>query len=571
MAARKAVSALEKWLDKELDAQKKDNFPLTRLGHFYAQSPESALVLRGPQKAQTALLLHSSRYTVVGCELVRVKRPSPALGIEEPRALDAEVVVARPAALTPSLLKLCPAVELSPAAAAAAPEASVAQPDSERASPEAVRAALFGEEGEARPAASASAVPLASGEFASRFLEAGGLGRLVGPDGTAGAVVELNTGAPFCVLMVGVQGSGKSHSVGCVIESCLLPCEPAVRLRRPHCALVLHYDKGESSVCEAVGLVCPRAGFPAPSALPRERLLVLVSPSFYLQRRAFYRGLGVAVRPLLFSWAQLDASTLRMLMGLGAADGQLYVTGGVFELLKRYQRRGGMPELPAFERELKARLTLAGQAPALEQRMRLLKSMLLEAPENEALRCECGATDLRAIVAPGTLIVADMTDPLLTPQDANAIFQVLVEQFRAVPASRCARLLVADEAHKYMDGTKGADGLAGAIVDVARLMRHDGMRVMVSSQSPCTLAPELLELASVVLLHCFYSSDWFAFLRKKLPLPHEHEQLIRDLPQGYALAIAPHHRVEGVQGSAVLIKVRQRITMDLGVTRGNDV
>jgi hypothetical protein len=35
-------------------------------------------------------------------------------------------------------------------------------------------------------------------------------------------------------------------------------------------------------------------------------------------------------------------------------------------------------------------------------------------------------------------------------------------------------------------------------------MRHEGMRVAVSTQSPKVLAPELLELVSVAVLHNFH-------------------------------------------------------------------
>ena len=45
------------------------------------------------------------------------------------------------------------------------------------------------------------------------------------------------------------------------------------------------------------------------------------------------------------------------------------------------------------------------------------------------------------------------------------------------------------------------DGLSEAIVNIARLMRHDGMRLAVSTQSPAALAPELLELVTVAVLH----------------------------------------------------------------------
>ena len=81
------------------------------------------------------------------------------------------------------------------------------------------------------------------------------------------------------------------------------------------------------------------------------------------------------------------------------------------------------------------------------------------------------------------------------------IFQVLTEQFRSIPvSSNSGKLLVLDECHKFMSGD-ASDGLSAAIVDVARLMRHDGMRLLVSTQSPKALAPELLELVTVAVLH----------------------------------------------------------------------
>jgi DNA helicase HerA-like ATPase len=61
--------------------------------------------------------------------------------------------------------------------------------------------------------------------------------------------------------------------------------------------------------------------------------------------------------------------------------------------------------------------------------------------------------------------------------------QVLVEQFRTTPLQGCGKLLAVDEAHKFMTG-QATDGLSDAIVNVARLMRHDGIRLVVSTQSP---------------------------------------------------------------------------------------
>ena len=88
--------------------------------------------------------------------------------------------------------------------------------------------------------------------------------------------------------------------------------------------LVLHYDQNVASVCEATGLISaiPRLSRilaeanasqpqssggdgapPTPSAgprcLPRSNMVVLVSPSYWRQRKAFY-GDYCIVKPLLF-------------------------------------------------------------------------------------------------------------------------------------------------------------------------------------------------------------------------------------------------------------------------------
>jgi hypothetical protein len=58
------------------------------------------------------------------------------------------------------------------------------------------------------------------------------------------------------------------------------------------------------------------------------------------------------------------------------------------------------------------------------------------------------------------------------------------------------------------------------------------MRLVVSTQSPRALAPELLELVTVALLHRFHCPDWFSYLSRKLPLDKEVWNNIIDLEPG---------------------------------------
>ena len=130
-------------------------------------------------------------------------------------------------------------------------------------------------------------------------------------------------------------------------------------------------------------------------------------------------------------------------------------------------------------------------------------------------------------------------------------------------------MLVVDEAHKFMDGAI-KDGLSTAIVNCARLMRHDGMRLIISTQSPKALAPELLELVTVAVIHRFHSTDWFSYLESKLPLCPPAFDRIMDLRPGQALVFASSHRIPpNAHGdlcgkNVFVVQIRRRVTADIG-------
>jgi hypothetical protein len=106
-----------------------------------------------------------------------------------------------------------------------------------------------------------------------------------------------------------------------------------------------------------------------------------------------------------------------------------------------------------------------------------------------------------------------------------------LEQYRSIH-SPVAKLVVLDEAHKYLTTS---DSLAHAVVSVVRQMRHLGMRVAISTQSPLVLPAELLELVSIAVIHRFHSLDWFTYLASKIPLKSSAFKSIRALAPGQCL------------------------------------
>jgi hypothetical protein len=51
---------------------------------------------------------------------------------------------------------------------------------------------------------------------------------------------------------------------------------------------------------------------------------------------------------------------------------------------------------------------------------------------------------------PGTLVVADLTDPMMSADEACGVFQVLLEQFRGAVMPGVGKVIAFDEAHKYL-------------------------------------------------------------------------------------------------------------------------
>jgi len=90
--------------------------------------------------------------------------------------------------------------------------------------------------------------------------------------------IYQNITAPSSVFICGSQGSGKSHTLSCMLENCLLPSE-ANSLPRPLTGIVFHYDYFTS---DAGGSPCEAAYL---SSHPAVKVRVLCPPTNIVQIR----------------------------------------------------------------------------------------------------------------------------------------------------------------------------------------------------------------------------------------------------------------------------------------------
>lgn len=114
---------------------------------------------------------------------------------------------------------------------------------------------------------------VAAGDSSSAFPQYGLLAGMTGvaqndaqPEERDGSPIRdprifFNVAAPSSTFICGSQGSGKSHTLSCLLENCLIPSD-ANKLPRPLTGLVFHYDLFISdeggSPCEAAYLSSDR-------------------------------------------------------------------------------------------------------------------------------------------------------------------------------------------------------------------------------------------------------------------------------------------------------------------------
>lgn len=84
--------------------------------------------------------------------------------------------------------------------------------------------------------------------------------------------VYFNISAPSSVFICGSQGSGKSHTLSCLLENCLTKSNVS-KLENPLAGLVFHYD---SFISDARGTPCEAAHL---SSDPNIKVRILCSPT----------------------------------------------------------------------------------------------------------------------------------------------------------------------------------------------------------------------------------------------------------------------------------------------------
>ncbi|KAK5943996.1 hypothetical protein PMZ80_003277 [Knufia obscura] len=392
-------------------------------------------------------------------------------------------------------------------------------------------------------------------------------------------LVFSNASEPWSAFICGIQGSGKSHTLSCLLENSLLAKSPVGYLKAPMTGMIFHYDKfstfDSGQLCEAAYLCS--------SGIP---VRVLVAPTSEQRMRKQYTNLPNLPRdgpkpqvvPLYLRQNQLSADIIMTLMAVqdtGVAA-PLYISA-TLQLLRdmalHNQNRPGF-DYKDFMNRLDQLTLTEGQIAPLQLRLNLLNSMLLdeeqEDPETFAVHSDTWKPQ------PGSLTIVDLSDQFVNEADACALFSICLKLFMGGWRSS-PRIFALDEAHKFLTSSAEATKLTTDLIAIIRQQRHLSSRVVIATQEP-TVSGALLDLCNVSIVHRFNSPQWYSTLRQHLAGAHSDNadtnevfQKIVQLSTGEALVFCPTAVLSETGGRPDVLRdgyfklnVRYRISADGG-------
>jgi hypothetical protein len=372
----------------------------------------------------------------------------------------------------------------------------------------------------------------------------------------SGRKIALDLNHTHTISLFGVQGGGKSYTMGTVIEMAILPLENINVLPNPLATVIFHYSPTQdyapeftsmvhaNSVDEEIRILMER--YKAnPDAL--KDVLILTPSNKVAERKAEYPDIDVW--PIAFSAAELKAAHWKFLMGAIGSQ-SMYIR-----------------QINLIMRSLRDNLTIDALRKSIENSG--LSDHLKELALTRLLFASEYIDDnqrLQDLIRPGRLIIVDLRDEYIEKAEALGLFVVMLQIFSEATylGNTFNKLVVFDEAHKYIEN----DDLVSGLVEVVREMRHKGTSIMVASQDPPSVPVSLIELSSQIIMHKFNSPAWLKHIQKaNAALGELTSDKMSRLGTGEAYVWSSKASDDSFTRGAVKVKCRPRITQHGGSTK----
>jgi len=363
---------------------------------------------------------------------------------------------------------------------------------------------------------------------------------------------ETNT-----ISLFGVQGGGKSYTIGTVTEMTLKQFSKINLLPAPMASVIFHYSESMDYAPEFTSMIHSNDEAGQLKKLKEvygadpgciDDVIMLCPADKVEERQEEYPS--IEVHPIAFHSTDLNVQDWMFLLK-AVGNESTYINQ--LRAIMRANRKN--LNLNGLKRSVDASPLLSTSQKALAQQR------LAFAEEYIDDTCKLGT-----LLRPGRLIIVDLRDEFIDKDDALGLFVIMLNIFAGVKeyqGTRFNKFIVFDEAHKYMDNKD----LTSTIVTAIREMRHKGVSMMIASQDPMSLPTEIIELSSIMLMHKFNSPQWVKHVQKSITqLQTLSSSDMATLLPGEAYLWATKSTDKGVTSRPMKISTRPRVTKHGGDT-----
>ncbi|KAK1084346.1 hypothetical protein LTR33_002717 [Friedmanniomyces endolithicus] len=292
--------------------------------------------------------------------------------------------------------------------------------------------------------------------------------------------IMLNVHAPNSAFICGPPGSGESYTLNCFLENCLLAGACTGKLRQPLAELVFHYDTDSSGTLTETASLCSRG----------IKVNVLVCNSNFKAAQLNYQTAtddpeNLTVEKFLLPPSELTTARMHKLMAFS-------------------EKSDAVPLYMAVIQQILRQMAVSGQGRGF--------NFMRWPPSNMDLKNKKAGKLLDQ--QPGTLTIVDLSDPFVGAATVCTLFDICLSVAKE-KRPECGMVVALDEAHKYIDQSPAATNFTDRLLTAIREQRHNGTRVIISTQEP-TISEKLLDLCSISIVHHFQSPAWFRSIHNHL-------------------------------------------------------
>lgn len=368
--------------------------------------------------------------------------------------------------------------------------------------------------------------------------------------------IAIDLNSTHTISLFGVQGGGKSYTLGSIIEMASMPIDNLNMLPSPLATVVFHYSPTDDYRPEFTSMINPNSVEEEIRILKEKyggnpkglQDIIILTPADKVEaRQAEYPN--IQVMPIAFSPSELKANHWKFLMG--AIGNQSMYIRQINHIMKKLRNNLTLDNLES-----------GIQNSNLSDHLRDLALTRLQFA-SEYIN-ESGS--LQDLIRPGRLVIVDLRDEYIEKDEALGLFVVMLQIFSEAKYKNASfnKLVVFDEAHKYIE----SPDLVSGLVEVVREMRHKGTSIMVASQDPPSVPTSIIELSTHIIMHKFNSPNWLKHIQKaNASLKQLTPEKMSQLRAGEAYAWSSKATDESFVRGAIKIKCRPRATQHGGSTK----